>query len=127
MGQVYWITFARRVPDQAKANTLTVCAGRAGVVGKSQRCVSSVRAPVTRLRHWHDTRISHVAVRVCLCIRSGGRLVMWVLVLLIPLGEPHAFKFEVLAHADTYTRCLQLLDAYEYEHPDEKLGCGEIE
>ena len=52
---------------------------------------------------------------------------MWVLVLLLPLGEPHAFKFEVKGYYDSYKMCLQALDQYEYKHPGEMLACGEIE
>ena len=52
---------------------------------------------------------------------------IWILVALISMGEPHAFKFEIIDHFDTYKQCLKALDHYEYKHPAEQLACGEIE
>lgn len=54
-------------------------------------------------------------------------MTMYVLVLLVTLGEPHAYRFHVISHHDSYAECVRALDQYEYKHPGEKLGCGRIE
>jgi len=54
----------------------------------------------------------------------------WILISLIPLGEPHAFlgkPVEDDPYHDTKLQCLQALDKEEYENPKEKYACIKIE
>ncbi len=52
---------------------------------------------------------------------------MYILVILIQLGNPNAFNFQVIDYADTLQVCDQLLQSYAVENPDTALACGWIE
>ena len=52
---------------------------------------------------------------------------MWILFLLIPLGNPQGYTFEVVSHPVSYVECLKELHNYSNQHPTEMLACGEIE
>lgn len=52
---------------------------------------------------------------------------MWILFLLIPLGNPQGYTFEVVSHPVSYVECLKELHNYSNQHPTEVLACGEIE
>lgn len=51
---------------------------------------------------------------------------IWILILLIPLGEPFAYKGVVMDHADSYVECLKSMDNAEQDNPADQFACVEI-